>query len=79
MFAVRILRRLIGRFLGTQTQPRPAGYAGSSTHPPPPSGGELVQDPVCGVYVATTSQFRQTVGGKTYCFCSEACRQKFKG
>lgn len=39
--------------------------------------GELLKDPVCGTYVASTSAFRKTIAGKTHVFCSEKCRDKF--
>ena len=42
-----------------------------------PQGGELVQDPVCGIYVSTETKLRTTSGGKNYYFCSEACKDKF--
>lgn len=44
-----------------------------------PTGGELKQDPVCGIYVSTATKVRKTVNGKEYYFCSEACREKFNG
>ncbi len=40
---------------------------------------ELKQDPVCGIYVSSETKVRKAVGGKEYYFCSEACRDKFKG
>jgi len=37
-------------------------------------GGELVQDPVCGVYVPKTTALR---GPDGHFFCSEACRDAY--
>ena len=42
-------------------------------------GGELVKDPVCGTFVSPASSVQKKVGGQTYHFCSEACREKFSG
>ena len=39
-------------------------------------GGELVEDPQCGVYVPKESAVRGS-GGKH--FCSEACREAYEG
>lgn len=64
-----LLYRLIRGFLPAS---RPAGRRSG----PAPSqgrldGGELVQDPVCGVYVPKTTALRNAAGEH---FCSEACR-----
>jgi len=54
-----------------------SGGSGSGPARPKEVGGELVKDPVCGTYVASTSAYRKTVGGKTHVFCSEKCRDQF--
>ncbi len=41
-------------------------------------GGELKQDPVCGIFVSTASSVKKTVNGELVHFCSVACRDKFK-
>jgi len=38
--------------------------------------GELRKDPVCGVYVPTTTAFKRTIKGETTYYCSEACQKK---
>jgi YHS domain-containing protein len=40
-------------------------------------GGELVKDPVCGVFVSQATAVKKIVGGQTRYFCSEGCRDKF--
>jgi YHS domain-containing protein len=35
------------------------------------------KDPVCGMTVDVTTAFSEAVGGQTYYFCSENCRQQF--
>ncbi|MCW5979969.1 MAG: YHS domain-containing protein [Bryobacteraceae bacterium] len=44
----------------------------------PPEGGELRQDPVCGIYVSTATRVRKTIDGRDFYFCSESCRDKFR-
>ena len=74
---VRSVVGLIGRAVGDLFQPSSPRTAGRTRKTP--RGGELKQDPVCGIYVSTETKIRKTVNGKTYYFCSEACRDKFKG
>ena len=38
---------------------------------------DLVQDPQCGAYILPAQGVPTRVGGKTYHFCSESCRDKF--
>lgn len=35
------------------------------------------RDPVCGMTVEVTTAFSEAVGGDTYYFCSEGCRERF--
>jgi YHS domain-containing protein len=35
------------------------------------------RDPVCGMSVDVTTAYAEAVGGDTYYFCSETCRQRF--
>ena len=35
------------------------------------------RDPVCGMSVDVTTSYAEAVGGQTYYFCSENCRQRF--
>ena len=37
----------------------------------------LQKDPVCGTFVAVSTEFQKVKDGKTYYFCSAACRDKF--
>ena len=51
-------------------------------HPPQagPSGAinEMVQDPVCKVYVPKNSSLSLKAEGTVYYFCSKECMDKFK-
>ena len=35
------------------------------------------RDPVCGMNVDISTAYSEAVGGNTYYFCSEHCRQRF--
>jgi len=41
-------------------------------------GGELKQDPVCGMFIPVASSVKKTVNGQLLHFCSDACRDKFR-
>ncbi len=71
---VGVIGRALTQLFGTQAPQQPG-----SPRPANPSKGELVQDPVCGIYVSTETKLRKTVGGRTYYFCSESCMEKFQG
>jgi YHS domain-containing protein len=38
---------------------------------------DLIQDPQCGAYILPAQGVSARVGGKTFHFCSETCRDKF--
>jgi YHS domain-containing protein len=38
---------------------------------------DLVQDPQCGAYILPAQGVSARVGGKTFHFCSEGCKDKF--
>ncbi len=38
--------------------------------------GELHKDPVCGTYVAESTNFRRHASGQTFYYCSDSCREK---
>jgi YHS domain-containing protein len=44
-----------------------------------PAGGELKKDPVCGTFISTATAIQKRSGGEVYYFCSNECRDKFKG
>jgi YHS domain-containing protein len=46
--------------------------------PPPLDGDQMVQDPVCGVFVPRKTAIVQQVGGISNCFCSQECAAKFE-
>jgi YHS domain-containing protein len=40
--------------------------------------GEMVRDPVCGMFVSTELSHRLKRQGQTFHFCSEQCLQKYR-
>lgn len=42
------------------------------------TGEDLVRDPQCGTYVPVTSAVKATIGGETFYFCSEECRDRYR-
>ncbi len=39
---------------------------------------QMVQDPVCRVYVPRGTAVQQEIGGQMYCFCSRDCARAFE-
>jgi YHS domain-containing protein len=42
------------------------------------SPSEMVQDPVCGMYIPKEGAFFLQQGGHTHFFCSETCRASYQ-
>ncbi len=75
-----VVRSILGIVLkGFADLFQPRGEAARGPNPPKvPAGGELRKDPVCGTFISTSTAIQKRVGGETYYFCSEDCRDKFK-
>ena len=58
----------------TTSAPRPSNQRPSNQVP---LTGELKKDPVCGTYIAAAGAIKEKVGGQTYHFCSQECRDKY--
>lgn len=67
-----VLEAIGGVFSGGS--PAPARSPGVPQAPAPQS---LKKDPVCGTFVAASTDMQKTRGGETYYFCSAACRDRF--
>jgi YHS domain-containing protein len=76
---IRALSGLIGRAVGDLFQPSSPERPGPASASGTAAARELKKDPVCGIYVSTATKLKKTVGGKQHYFCSETCRDKFKG
>ncbi len=62
-----LLRRALREFKG-QGQPERLS----------PNKDQMVQDPVCLVYVPRGAAVTEDIGGQTYYFCSRSCAHKFQ-
>lgn len=45
---------------------------------PPATGSDMVQDPVCKMYVPRGSAVTAQIGGQTHLFCSRDCAEAFQ-
>ncbi len=62
-----VLRSLLGK---DKEVAKPAGSLGRPS--------EMVQDPVCGMFVPKEGSFFLQQGDRTYFFCSETCRAGYQ-
>jgi YHS domain-containing protein len=74
---VRGVIGLIMREMGNLTGASRGAGPGKSQAKSADFGGNLVKDPVCGTFVPAGSPHIKSLGGQTYRFCSEECRDKF--
>jgi YHS domain-containing protein len=80
VLAISALRSVIGIFaraFATFVQPQPPSPA--ARRPTVEAGGELKRDPVCGTFISTSTALHKKISGEVYYFCSETCREKFRG
>jgi YHS domain-containing protein len=82
---IPVLRTIIGgiakAFLSVFVPDSAPGVRRAPTGPPKGKsfGGELHKDPVCGTYISEAAALTKQLDGRTYYFCSPACRDKFQG
>jgi len=78
---ISVLKSIIGIVLkGVSEVMRPGSTnqgAGAGPSQQVPLTGELKKDPVCGTYIAAASAIKEKVGGQTFHFCSQGCRDKY--
>ena len=43
-----------------------------------PGANQMIQDPVCLVFVPKEAAVAEDIGGQTYYFCSRSCAHKFQ-
>jgi YHS domain-containing protein len=41
-------------------------------------GNQMIQDPVCRVFIPRGDAVREEIGGQTYYFCSRSCANTFQ-
>jgi YHS domain-containing protein len=75
---VRFVQGLTGRF-GTRISLRMNHSRQAGSQSAPESATMLQQDPVCGTYVAIDASLKRVVNGKVLHFCSDECRDRYRG
>jgi YHS domain-containing protein len=71
--ALWLLRRLLASVFGEPPK-RPRGNSGSR----PVEAGQMVKDPVCGMYMDPRLAVQLQSRGGSFYFCSKECREKFR-
>ncbi len=78
---ITVVKSIIGVVLkGVSVVMNPgSGTQGTGARPSNqvPLTGELKKDPVCGTYIAAATAIKEKVGGETFHFCSQQCRDKY--
>src|SRR5260370_2735361 len=74
---VRALVKIVLRGFGVTMQSSFPRGDPSTAKTEVPLTGELKRDPVCGTFIAAASSVKQIADGKTFYFCSPACRDKY--
>ncbi len=75
----KTMRRLLLQVFGKS----PARYRNQARGPQPensqsPRSGEMVRDPVCGMFVSTELSQRLQQGTQTLHFCSRECLERYQ-
>ena len=80
---ITVLKGIVGIVLKGVAEAMKAGSNGPGVRSPNeashqvPLTGELKKDPVCGTYIAAATSIHEKVGGQTFHFCSQQCRDKY--
>jgi YHS domain-containing protein len=79
-------RAILGSVMRGFTNASRTGFGQSAPAEAPPTprqpkervsvAGELHKDPVCGMYVAESTQFQRKSGRDHFYYCSEGCKDK---
>ena len=78
MWVVRYAFRAISRWLGGAERQQVGGEFSEGAPAKPIYRGQMVRDPVCGVFVPRERAIEAHQGGAVQHFCSENCRQAFQ-
>ncbi len=65
-----VFKSMRGLFSSVKTQ------VGHETRPV--EGGEMIQDPMCGVYIPKVKAIEGRVKGETHFFCSPQCLEQYQ-
>ena len=78
---ITVLKSIVGIVLRGFAEAMKPGSTTQGTAGAPrqqvPLTGELKKDPVCGTYIAAATSLQEKVGGQTFHFCSQECRDKY--
>jgi YHS domain-containing protein len=78
---ITVLKSIVGIVLKGVSEVLRPGSSTPGAAPRPaqqvPLTGELKKDPVCGTYIAAATSIQEKVGGQTFHFCSQECRDKY--
>jgi YHS domain-containing protein len=78
---ITVLKSIVGVVLKGVAEAMKSGGSSPGDRPRSsheiPLSGELKKDPVCGTYIAAATSIREKVGGQTFHFCSQECRDKY--
>jgi YHS domain-containing protein len=80
--AIRFVIRFLQGIGGGSSAQAPRGSQASGAQAASQAASQatmLQQDPVCGTYVAIDASLKKVVNGKVLHFCSDACRDKYRG
>ena len=64
-------------FRGFKT-PIQAGRGKSSVQAQDEEPDQMIEDPVCHIFVPKRIAVIETIGGREYCFCSQECSVRFR-
>jgi YHS domain-containing protein len=78
MFVVRHIFRALSRWLGGVERQQVGGRSPGDGLAKPIYRGQMVRDPVCGVFVPQDRAIEERKDGEVQYFCSENCRQAFQ-
>jgi len=78
MFVARHVFLALSRWLGGTAKQQVGGRSPSDGLAKPIYRGQMVRDPVCGVFVPRERAIEERKDGEVQHFCSENCRQAFQ-
>ena len=78
LFVVRYVFRALSRWLGGAERQQVGGQSPGGGAMKPIYRGQMVRDPVCGVFVPRERAIEERQDGEVRHFCCEECRQAFR-
>ena len=78
LFVLALVRKIGALMGGSRIHVRTSAGPPPSTSTTAPHQGEMVRDPVCGIFVATELSQKLRRGGTMVHFCSRECMEKYQ-